>query len=66
MIKQELSSITPDTYINPHHLTYDPVDSDLFITGKSGDYQRLIWGQPQDLREREIERWEAFEEFIID
>jgi len=30
------------------------------MTIKSGEYQRLIWGEPLELRERELNYWEAF------
>jgi hypothetical protein len=49
------------TYITEEILEYEPTQKDLFIYhSKTGDYQRMIWGDPQVLREREIERMEEF------
>lgn len=45
---------------------YDPSVQDLFITIKNGDYQRLVWGDEIDLREREEDHWEKFEEYIAE
>ena len=54
-------------YITDVHRNYEPTDEDLFISApKSGDYQRMIWGHPQELRERELKHWEAFEKHIKD
>jgi hypothetical protein len=36
---------------------YIPDDSDIFVFAKSGDFQRLIWGEPQELKEREKTAW---------
>ena len=38
--------LPPMEYITDEHRNYEPTDVDLFITVKSGDYQRLIWGAP--------------------
>lgn len=43
---------------------YEPDTTDTFITVKSGEYQRLIWSEPLELREREEDFWEQFMEFI--
>lgn len=51
-------------YLSEKQLEYEPDVKDTFISNKSGDYQRLIWGEPQELKEREIERWEGFMEYI--
>ena len=53
-------------YITDEHLNYQPCDEDIFISSKSGDYQRMIWGQPLELREREQKHWQAFEQYIKD
>ena len=54
----------PMEYITDVHKNYEPTDLDLFISVPSGDYQRLIWAEPNELREREIQKWQEFMDFI--
>ena len=42
-------------YLTEEMKTYEPCDQDIFISVKSGDYQRLIWGGAMVLREREVD-----------
>lgn len=60
-----IDNLDPFTYITEEILEYEPCQKDLFIYHKkSGDYQRLIWGDPQELRERETDRMEEFLEYV--
>ena len=60
-----IDNMDPFTYITEEHLEYEPTPKDIFIYHKkSGDYQRMIWGDPQELRERETDRMEEFLEYI--
>jgi hypothetical protein len=36
-------------------MAYEPKDEDIFLSIPSGDYQRLIFAVPHELRERESE-----------
>ena len=45
-------------------LEYETCLSDTFVTIKNGDYQRLIWCDPQELRDRELDNEEKFHEYI--
>ena len=53
-------------YITQELLEYEPCLADMFVTIKSGDYQRLIWSEPQDLRSREEDAWDSFQDYISD
>lgn len=60
-----IDNMDPFTYITEEILEYEPITTDIFIYHKkSGDYQRMIWGDPQELRERETDRMEEFLEYI--
>jgi len=37
---------------------YQPSEKDLFMKIKSGDYQRLIWAEPLEITEKEINYWQ--------
>ena len=50
-----------DMYITDEHKNYIPPERDTFILiKKSGIYQRLIWGEPLELSEKETQRWQEF------
>jgi len=51
-------------FMHDELLTYQPTELDLFMTIKNGEFQRLIWGEPLELRERETTHWEKFMEYI--
>ena len=51
-------------YITDFHRNYEPSQLDLFISIPSGEYQRLIWAEPNELREKEEDAWEDFMEYI--
>lgn len=51
-------------YITEEMRVYEPCDQDIFISIKSGDYQRLIWGGKMQLRGREVDHQQKFMEFI--
>mgnify|MGYP001028487179 CR=1 FL=1 len=52
-------------YITDAVKNYEPCERDLFIENKKiNDYQRLVWGAPLEMREREIENWQKFEDYI--
>lgn len=53
-------------YFTDEMKEYVPTERDLFITIRSGDYQRLIWGEPMELREREEVKWQEFMDYIKD
>ena len=53
-------------YITDEHRNYGPTERDMFISVRSGEYQRLIWGHPRELRDRETAHWEAFMKYIAD
>lgn len=60
-----IENLDPFTYITEEHLEYEPTMKDTFMYHKkTGDYQRLIWGDPQELRERETERMDEFLEYV--
>jgi len=60
-----IDNLDPFTYITEEIMEYEPTPQDVFIYHKkSGDYQRLVWGDPQELRERETDRWEEFIEYV--
>ena len=42
-----IDNMDPFTYITEEHMEYEPTPKDIFIYHKkSGDYQRMIWGDP--------------------
>ena len=51
-------------YLNQVLVDYEPCQTDLFVTLKDGNYQRLIFGEPQDLLQEELDKWEAFEDYV--
>ena len=54
-------------YLTEQVINYEPNERDLFIKNeKIGDFQRLIWGAPLELKEREIENWKKMEEYITE
>ena len=53
-------------YITDKMRNYEPSNENMFITIASGDYQRLIFSEPLELRSREEENWESFEDYIAD
>jgi hypothetical protein len=54
----------PSEYITQEMKDHVPTLQDTFITIQTGDYQRLIWSEPMELREREEEAMEKFMEYI--
>jgi hypothetical protein len=53
-----IDKLDKDTYITDEHKNYIPPERDTFILiKKSGIYQRLIWGEPLELSEKETQRW---------
>ena len=49
-----IEKLDKDTYITDVHKTYEPCQQDIFIhVKKSGIYQRLIWGDPTKLKDKE-------------
>ena len=55
---------TANKYITDDITELDPSNQDLFLSIPSGEYQRLIFGEPLELREREEVAWESFMAFI--
>ena len=52
-------------YLTEQVKNYEPNERDLFIKNeKVGDYQRLVWGAPLEMRERELENWKKLEDYI--
>ena len=50
--------------ITDEHREYEPTQKDLFISIPSGEYQRLIWAEPNELRTKEEDHWDGFEDYI--
>lgn len=50
--------------ITDYHKGYEPTQQDLFISIPSGEYQRLIWSEPNELRTKEEDHWDSFTEYI--
>jgi hypothetical protein len=49
-----IEKLGKDTYITDVHKTYEPLQQDIFIqVKKTGEYQRLIWGNPTKLKDKE-------------
>jgi hypothetical protein len=49
-----IDKLDKDTYITELHKNYVPSEQDIFIqVKKSGMYQRLIWGEPLKLKDKE-------------
>jgi hypothetical protein len=49
-----IDKLDKDTYNTDVHKTYVPTEQDIFIqVKKSGLYQRLIWGHPTKLKDKE-------------
>jgi hypothetical protein len=60
-----IDNLDPFTYLTEEILEYEPTLKDTFIYHKkTGDYQRMIWGDPQELRDRETERMEEFLDYV--
>ena len=50
--------------ITDEHRNYEPTQKDLFITIPTGEYHRFIWSEPVELRTKEEDYWENFEEYL--
>lgn len=62
-----IDKLDPDTYITEQFKNHEPLDADVFIlVKKSGIYQRLIWGEPVKLKDKENQRWQEFNEYLED
>ena len=53
-----IDKLDKDTYITDEFRNYAPSEQDVFIlVKKSGICQRLIWGEPVKLKDKENQRW---------
>ena len=50
--------------ITDTHKNYGPLPEEVFLTIPGGEYQRLIWAEPQELREKEEDHWDNFQDYI--
>jgi hypothetical protein len=49
-----IDKLDRETYITDVHKNYEPTEQDIFIQVKKlGLYQRLIWGEPTKLKDKE-------------
>ena len=49
-----IDKLDKDTYITEQFRNYTPSEQDVFIqVKKTGIYQRLIWGEPVKLKDKE-------------
>ena len=46
------------------HRNYEPLPEEIFLTIPGGEYQRMIWAEPMELREKEEDHWDNFEDYI--
>jgi hypothetical protein len=46
-------------------MAFEPKDEDIFIRTSKGDYQRLIFGEPLPLTEREINYLDELKTYLI-
>ena len=62
-----IDKLDKGTYITEEMRNYTPSDQDVFIqVKKSGVFQRLIWGEPVQLKEIEKQRWQEFCKYLED
>lgn len=55
---------TQSIYITDAIKNYEPTERDLFIYIDSGEYQRMIFGEPQKLKDEEEKKMEDFNNYI--
>ena len=51
-------------YITDEHKSYSPRQLDEFIIIPNGEYQRLIFSEPIQLKPEEVEKWKQFLKLI--
>ena len=63
--ENELNKYRPTgMYVTDEMREHEPADEDCFLRKKNGDWARLIFGEPQELKEREEEHLEKFVDYV--
>lgn len=60
-----IEKLDKNTYITDEHRNYTPTEEDIFIrVKKTGVYQRLIWGEPVELKGPEVVKWMELQQHV--